>query len=174
MATIFLSYRRTDGPQACRVHDWLVQRFGNDAVFLDVNAIPFAVSFPEFIKENIVASKVLIVLIGADWLKKIAQPEDPVRLEIETAIVNKIPILPLLIGNTAMPIVEDLPKSIATIAYQNALTVGMLHDFDTHMRSLVPKIESILGSLSTQSLATSDPEVVRTVCDGIIAFLRNR
>src|SRR5215831_13785015 len=119
MPIVFLSYRRTDGPQACRVHDWLGQRFGIDAVFMDVSAIPFAVSFPEFIKDSIAASKVVIVLIGADWQKKIAQPDDPVRMEVETALAHKIPILPVLIGNTPMPIPEELPKSIASIAYQN-------------------------------------------------------
>ncbi|MCB0112132.1 MAG: toll/interleukin-1 receptor domain-containing protein [Caldilineaceae bacterium] len=53
MATIFLSYRRTDGPQASRIYDWLAQRFGYDAVFMDVTAIPFAVSFTEFIQQAI-------------------------------------------------------------------------------------------------------------------------
>jgi hypothetical protein len=43
MPAIFLSYRRTDSPQACRVFDWLVRRFGKDAVFMDVAAIPLAV-----------------------------------------------------------------------------------------------------------------------------------
>ena len=51
MATFFLSYRRTDSPQACRVYDWLAGRFGEDALFMDVEAIPAAVSFPAYIKE---------------------------------------------------------------------------------------------------------------------------
>jgi len=56
VATIFLSYRRTDSPQACRVHDWLAQRFGLDALFMDVQAIPVAVSFPEYIRQAIESS----------------------------------------------------------------------------------------------------------------------
>jgi hypothetical protein len=174
MATIFLSYRRTDGPQACRVHDWLGQRFGNDSVFMDVAAIPVAVSFPDFIRQAIANSKILIALIGAQWLMKIHQADDPVRIEIETAIANHIPVLPVLIGNTPMPDVEELPTSISTIASQNAVTVGVLHDFNTHMQSLLPKIESILGALAAQSAATSDPYVIQRACDGIIRYLEEK
>lgn len=174
MAMIFLSYRRSDGPQACRVHDWLAQRFGNDAVFMDVSAIPFAVSFPEFIKENIAGSKVVIALIGTDWSKRMAQAEDPVLMEIETALAHKVPVLPVLIGSTPMPIADDLPKSIAMISYQNALTVGLLQDFDTHMRTLVPKIELILGRLSTEGTVTANADVIRLVCDALIEMLRTR
>jgi hypothetical protein len=173
MASIFLSYRRTDSPQACRVHDWLVQRFGHDAVFMDVAAIPFAVSFPDFIRQAIASSKVLVTLIGTGWLARIHEAGDPVRTELETAIAGRIPILPLLIGNAAMPTAEELPPSLSPIAYQNASTIGVLHDFDSHMRSLLPKIESILGALAVQSAATSAPEVIRHACDGIIRFLRD-
>ena len=90
MAAIFLSYRRTDGPQACRIHDWLSQRFGGDAVFMDVAAIPFAVSFSDFIREAIEESKVMIALIGSGWQDRINEPDDPVRMEIEVAISNRM------------------------------------------------------------------------------------
>jgi len=173
MATIFLSYRRTDSPQACRVYDWLVQRFGHDAVFMDVAAIPVAVSFPDFIRQSIADSKILIALIGAEWQKKIHDADDPVRAEIEAALANHITVLPVLIGNTPMPDAEKLPASIASIASQNAVTVGVSHDFHTHMQSLLPKVESILGALAIQSAAVSDPDVVSHACEGIIYFLRH-
>lgn len=171
MATLFLSYRRTDSPQACRVYDWLVQRFGKDAVFMDVAGIPVAVNFPDFLRQTITSSKVLIALIGADWLNKIHQADDPVRNEIEAAIAGKIQVLPVLIGNTPMPNAEELPASLSSIAGQNAVTVGVLHDFHTHMQSLLPKIESILGALAMQSVVTADAEVVSRACGGIIRYL---
>lgn len=174
MPTIFLSYRRTDGPQACRIYNWLAQRFGNDEVFMDVNAIPFAESFPDFIRDAIGRSKVMVTLIGADWLKKLAQPDDPVRMEIETAVERKIPLLPVTIGSTPMPPAESLPPSIASLANQNALPVGVLMDFDTHMRSILPKIESIIGRLTAETRTTENPEMIRLTCEGIISFLRER
>jgi hypothetical protein len=171
MASIFLSYRRTDSPQACRVHDWLALRFGADAVFMDVSAIPFAVNFQDFIRSAIQASRVMIVLIGSEWHARIHQPDDPVRMEVETALAANVPVLPVLIGSTRMPDSEQLPASIAAIADQNAAFVGVLNDFDTHMRVLLPKIESILGRLAVRSVVTTDPHVVLETCAGIVRFL---
>jgi len=171
---IFLSYRRTDGPQACRVCDWLVGRFGADAVFMDVTAIPFAVSFSDFIREAIEESSILIALIGADWHSRINEADDPVRMEIETALANKVPVLPVLIGNTTMPGPDELPESIASIAMQNAIAVGVLHDFHSHMQLLLPKIESILGAMAGESTTAADPQIVRLACSGIVQFLIDR
>ena len=172
MTTIFLSYRRTYSPQACRVYDWLGQRFGYDSIFMDVAAIPFAVRFPEFIRQAIVKSRVLIALIGDQWEARIHDPDDPVRMEIETAIANQIPVLPVLIGDTPMPNVDQLPTSISTIAYQNSATVGVLLDFHSHMQLLLPKIESILGALAATGIRHSDPALIRHASYGIIDYLR--
>src|SRR5688572_2188701 len=172
MSAIFLSYRRTDGPQACRVHDWLALRFGQDAVFMDVSAIPFAVSFPEFIGSAITASRILIALIGRDWHSRMQEPDDPVRMELETAVAAGVRVLPVLIGTTPMPGPEDLPASLASLATQNAAVVGVLHDFDTHMRALLPKIESMLGGPAAGSIVTREPRALDIVCNGIVFFLQ--
>ena len=172
MAIIFLSYRRTDSPQACRVYDWLVQRFGHDAVFMDVSNIPFAVSFTDYIKQEISNSKVLIALIGAGWQTKIREADDPVRMELETAVASQIPVLPVLVGNTPMPNPEELPQILANIARQNAETVGISHDFHTHMQMLLPKIEAILGALARENVVTSDPDVINIGCAAVIRYLK--
>ena len=70
--------------------------FGNDSIFMDVAAILFAVSFPDFIVKAIGNSKVLIALIDAQWLTKTHQADDLVRMEIEVAIAKHIPVLPVL------------------------------------------------------------------------------
>ena len=171
MATIFLSYRRTDSPQACRVYEWLAQRFGYDSVFMDVAAIPIAVGFPDFIRQAIGGSSVLIALIGKDWLDGMDAADDPVRMEIESALESRVLVLPVLIGNTPMPDPVRLPASIATVAAQNATAVGVSHDFHTHMQSLLPKIESILGALAKQSAALSDPRSILYACDGVTRYL---
>jgi hypothetical protein len=173
MAIIFLSYRRTDGAQACRVREWLTRRLGADAVFMDVENIPFAVSFPEYIKAEIESAKLVLALVGANWAERISRLGDQVRPEIEIALATGVPVLPVLIGNTPMPNPDQLPESIAVIARQNAPTVGILNDFDTHMRALMPKIEAILGSLASDSVATSNPEILNRASEGITSFLRD-
>jgi hypothetical protein len=95
-------------------------------------------------------------------------------MEIEAAIANQIPLLPILIGNTPMPDVDELPASISAIASQNAVTVGVLLDFHSHMQLLLPKIESILGGLAATSIGHSDPELIRRACEGIIEWLKKK
>lgn len=172
MATIFLSYRRTDGAQASRMHDWLTSRFGEDAVFMDVDDIPFAVSFTDFIKEAIENSRVLLALIGPEWTEKMAEETDPVRRELEWALSSEIPVLPVLIGTTPMPSPEQLPDTLSHLSYQNALTVDILQGFHAHMRALLVKVERILGELALTTAATSSPTVIRDVCAGVMEFLR--
>ncbi len=143
-------------------------------IFMDVRTIPFAADFPEYIREEMCSCKVLLLLIGIDWEARLGGENDPVRMEIEAAISANIPVLPLLIGNTPMPDLSQYPPSIAAIASQNAFNVGMLHDFDTHMRALIPMIESILGVLASDHVVTSDPNVIAEACEGIVLFLRDR
>jgi len=95
-------------------------------------------------------------------------------MEIETAIANQIPMLPLLIGNTPMPNADELPASISAIASQNATTVGVLLDFHSHMQLLLPKIESILGALASTSIVQSDPCLIHRACSGIINYLKKK
>ena len=174
MSTIFISYRRTDSPQACRVYDWLVRRFGHDAVFMDVAAIPVAVDFQEYIGQAIGDSRIMIALIGAQWFAKIQDDNDPVRLEIESALSNQVPVLPVLIGTTPMPSPDQLPASISNIVRQNAPAVGVSLDFDSHMQALLPKIESILSALAIESVVVSDPHVVSKVCAEVTRYLRTK
>jgi hypothetical protein len=138
---------------------------------MDVAAIPFAVSFPDFIREAIGSSHVLVALVGAAWLDGMDQADDPVRLEIEAALESHVQVLPVLIGTTPMPDAERLPASIAGIAAQNAAVVGVTHDLHAHMQSLLPRLESILGALALPSTVVADPEVIRHTCDGITRFL---
>ena len=171
MATIFLSYRRTDGAQASRVHQWLTSRFGEDAVFMDVNDIPFAVDFPDFVREAIAGSRVVLALIGRGWSDGMTEEADPVRMELELAFANEIPILPVLIGTTPMPNPEELPESITPLSSQNALTVDVLQGFDAHMRGLLGELERLLGELVPTSTATNSPTVVRDVCNLLMDYL---
>ena len=49
--------------------------------------------FAEHIREQIAASKLVLAVIGGSWLERIGQEGDPVRMEIETALGQKIPVL---------------------------------------------------------------------------------
>jgi hypothetical protein len=174
MSTIFLSYRRSDSPQACRVYDWLTRRFGKDDIFMDVAAIPVAVDYADYIRQRIAESEIMIVLIGSGWLDRIQAAGDPVRTEVEAAIDNRVPLMPLLIGNTPMPAPEALPPTVAAVAMQNAVTIGESHDFYTHMQLLLPKLESILRAASSHHPVMANPDVIYHACQAIVAFLKEQ
>ena len=60
---------------------------------MDIDSIPAGVDFEQHIREEIKICDVVLVLIGDDWLsatddggnRRIDDPDDFVRLEIETA-----------------------------------------------------------------------------------------
>lgn len=172
MALIFLSYRRTDSPQACRVYDWLVRQFGEDAVFMDVESIRVAEDFPERIRKSICRSKTLIALIGTRWLERINDPNDWVRQEVETAVFEKVPVVPVLIGDTPMPGPQDLPESISLIAHKNAFSVGVSRDFAHDMQSLIPELERILRALAKEGPSKFGKRVIERVCFKMMETLK--
>src|SRR5947207_13552718 len=101
---IAISYRREDSlPVAGRLYDRLQQEFGKGRVFMDFDSIPYGVDFRDHIKQMIDDAQVLIALIGPAWAgkgeglsRRIDDPADFIRLEIEYAFQRKIPVIPVL------------------------------------------------------------------------------
>ena len=92
MSAIFISYRREDSQFATdRIYEHLTRHFDRKAVFKDVDNIPYGVNFRTHIAEAVAGSKVLLVVIGPDWLetrtkaggRRLDDPDDFVRIEIE-------------------------------------------------------------------------------------------
>jgi hypothetical protein len=69
VAGIFISYRRQDSADVTgRIHEHLAARYGKDAVFVDVDSIPFGESFSEYIQQKLTERLVCLVMIGSRWL----------------------------------------------------------------------------------------------------------
>src|SRR6188472_2103310 len=128
MAKMLLAYRRLDSAGITgRIFDRLVSRYGTDSVFMDVDNIPLGIDFREHIKETLVASDVLLAIVGPRWLarredgqSRIKQPTDPVRIEIETALQARVPVIPVLVDGAPMPDPTDLPDTLERFCYLNA------------------------------------------------------
>lgn len=152
---VFISYRRDDAADATgRLHDHLEARFGKDNVFRDIDAMPIGVNFREHIDLSVAQCDVLLVVIGVSWinikgkgakstLRRVDDPRDYVRIEIESALNRKIPVVPVLVGKAEMPSDEDLPESIRELASINAAELRDGRDYRTHMDRLVKFLESI-------------------------------
>jgi len=130
MVNIFISYRRDDSAgYAGRLADSLEALVGSGSLFRDVEDINPGDDFVKAIEQNLHRATVLLIVIGQNWLTakddqgllRLQKPKDFVRLEIETALRLGHQIIPVLIDDALMPAPEDLPESIAPIAYRQAL-----------------------------------------------------
>src|SRR5690349_21693579 len=133
---VFISYRRElDAGWAPWLYDKLSDQFGANRIFMDLDSIAAGDDFVEVITRSVASCRVLIALIGKDWTaavdaagrRRLDDPADFVRLEIETALRHGIRVIPLLIGGATMPAPAELPASLAPIAHRQALTLTGTH-----------------------------------------------
>jgi len=148
MPKISLSYRRDDsGGIAGWIYDRLRARFGSDAVFMDIDNVPFGVDFREHIDSAVSQCDVVLAVIGTKWAgetdahRRLDDPRDFVRIELESALHRNLPVIPILIGYARMPTGADLPPSLTRLAFRNAIDVDQGRDFDRHVDRLVRGIE---------------------------------
>jgi TIR domain len=152
---IFVSYRRQESADlAGRLSDRLADRFGEDQVFIDVDTIELGVDFAEEISRAVAACQVLLAVIGPNWLtttdergrRRLDDPDDTVRLEIEAALARGVRVIPILVQGAVMPGRDDLPESLAGLARRNALIIR--HDsFRYDAGRLVAAIEPVLAAV---------------------------
>ena len=121
MSGAFISYRRADRAWVGRLADHLNIRFGQDLVWRDVEDIKPGKKWLDEIREAITGSDVILVVIGPYWLqneqgrRRLDGPNDILLMEIEAAFESNREIIPVLVGNTAMPQREDLPPSLSKL-----------------------------------------------------------
>lgn len=154
VGAIFISYRRTDQAAfAGRLYDRLAARFGNDQVFMDVDSIEPGLDFLEVLEHRLERCVVLIAVIGKDWLpatdavgaRRLDDPNDFVRLEIESALVRDIRLIPILVDGAQMPRRPELPESIALLSRRNAYSMSNAR-FGLDVLELLSTLSSVLES----------------------------
>jgi hypothetical protein len=153
---IFVSYRRQETSHlAGRLADRLADRFGEGQVFIDVDTIEPGVDFAEEIDRAVATCKVLLAVIGPAWLtsadergrRRLDDPDDIVRLEIEAALARGVRVIPILAEGAPMPSREDLPGSLVGLARLNALPIRH-ESFRSDVGRLVTAIERVLATTS--------------------------
>jgi hypothetical protein len=171
MPRIFLSYRREDSEHiAGRLYDRLKARFGRGNVFMDLDTIPFGVDFREHLGQAVARCDVLLAVIGEAWLdvrfengprqgqRRLDDPADFVRIEVESALARNIPVIPVLVGKAAMPAEQELPQgTLRALAFRNAAEVRSGRDFHDHVSRLIRGIEHLGSGQKEQSKAPVNP-----------------
>jgi hypothetical protein len=148
---IVISYRRKDSQSTTRaIYERLEREFGAQAVFMDVK-IPVGIDFRKHINGVLNGSDILLAIVGPKWLGKrifgrprIHDEEDWVRIEIESAIRRRVPIVPVLVDGAAIPSKGQLPATIRDIIYQNAARLDTGRDFSAHMADLIAGIREVI------------------------------
>ncbi len=138
---IFISYRREETAYpAGWLYDRLADRFGGGQVFKDVDSIQLGDDFVEVITSAVGSCDVLLALIGDQWLtitdehgrRRLDDPDDFVRLEIEAALTRNVRVIPILVDGARMPRADELPGSLARLVRLQALELSPARfDFDT-------------------------------------------
>jgi len=145
---IFISYRRADSAAIThRIVEKLVASFGKGSVFIDVEDIPFGTDFRRHIKQILSDCSIALVIIGQRWrgnpsddLSRIADENDPVRVEIQTALQNGVTVIPVLVDNAAMPQPSELPEEIRAFSYLNAAMVDVGRNFQVDIDRVIASI----------------------------------
>ena len=149
---IFVSYRRDDSAgHAGRLKDRLRARFGDEQIFMDVDHIRPGEDFITVIETALASCEILIAVIGRQWpsigedsLRRLDDPEDPVRLEIATALSRDIPVIPVLVHRATMPKPKDLPEDLAKLSRRNAMELSDLSWHDD-VDKLISRMERVLA-----------------------------
>lgn len=126
---IFVSYRRDDSKHAAgRLVDRLHAEFGPEQLFMDVDSIELGLDFLQVINERVAACDVMLVIMGPNWVgaadgagnRRLDNPNDFVRLEVEAALARDIRVIPVLVDGAQPPKAEDMPDSLAPLANRQA------------------------------------------------------
>jgi pterin-4a-carbinolamine dehydratase len=158
---IFVSYRREDSSDAAgRLKETIRHRFGEDFVFMDTSAIGPGDKWAARLQAALEASRVVLAVIGPGWLRasddwgsrRIDEPDDWVRKELDFALANDKVIVPVMIGGAVIPPSDKLPPSLVKLFDSNVLEVRSAYwDHD---------LEMLYGQLKRH---TSHPESAQDV-----------
>jgi carbon monoxide dehydrogenase subunit G len=138
-AGIFISYRREDAAYpAGWLYERLANHFGHGQVFKDVDTIQLGDDFVEKITEAVTACDVLLAVIGSRWLtvtdgkgrRRLDDPSDFVRIEIEAALERGVRVIPVLVEGATMPNPAELPTGLEKLTRRQALVLNP-ERFDT-------------------------------------------
>jgi hypothetical protein len=143
---LFISYRHQDsGETVGRIHDHLRQAFLEKNLFRDVDRQAAGEDYRMVIGRALERADVLLAMIGTRWLaltdregrRRLDDPEDMVRIELETAFERHLRVIPVLLEGASMPTAVDVPLSLQPLCYRTAVPVRPDPDFKMDLERLL-------------------------------------
>ena len=152
MARPYINYRRGDEPGFTQaLFARLEQAFSSEQLFMDVDNIPPGEDFVRMLDTQVEQCDALLAVIGKGWLnatdenenRRLDDPNDFVRIEIESALKQGKRVIPILVNDARMPRPDDLPESLRPLTRRNA--VRLTHErFRADALSLVKALQRSL------------------------------
>ena len=167
---VFISYRREDSAfPAGWLYDLLCAHLGSDYIFKDVDSIDPGDDFVRVIGDAVGSCQVLLALIGDRWLditdrtghRRLDDPEDFVRLEIEAALRRDVRVIPILVGRAPLPRSEQLPHSLRGLIRRQAIERSP-NRFEPDVARLVRTIDKTLAAIDNKGSADAPAPVDQT------------
>jgi|GEM_PF-2153106 len=170
--SIFISYRREDNSSAVSSFlQRLQDKFGKNVVFADNDSISPGELWPDKIRKALEQAKIVLVIIGNNWLCKEKDNPDKIRLcsegdwvrkEVETAQELKKIIIPVLADISEMPDHEGLPESIRILRNSQFSRIK----FQPGDEKVV---EAFLDLLSIKLKELDSPDEIRSNLQNVLA-----
>ena len=144
---VFITYRRKDsGAYTGRIFDRLNVAFP-DLIFMDTNDIQVSEDFHTKIEQKIVASSIVVVVIGKKWISSFHEysntSDDFVAIELKSALEQHKKIVPVLLDGAAMPDEDTLPIELRSLARKNAIEIGHTR-FERDIKELIRTLSFLL------------------------------
>jgi hypothetical protein len=150
--SIFISYRRADSEHVVgRLYEHLTDKLGEKAVFKDIDKIAAGRDFRREIEAALEACRVFICVIGKAWpgpsdggTRRIDDPGDFVRVEVETALKRGLSIIPVLVGGLDRLPSDFFSDRLSELAYRQGLRLRPDPDFRGDVEHLMASIAAHL------------------------------
>lgn len=147
MRKLFVSYRRDDTADFVdQFVDSLEACLPGYEIFRDIGGIKVAEDWVDKLRDQIDRSGMVLLLIGAKWMqagrdgrRRIDDPRDILRREIEWAHERGVTVTPVLVGSAPMPKEAELPASIRFVHRQQAQRIRD-ESFDVDVDALAARL----------------------------------
>lgn len=163
---IFINYRRGDEPGFTQaLLGRLEHSFPAEQLFIDVDNIPPGEDFVHVLESQVAQCDTLLAVIGKGWLlatnelgsRRLDDPNDFVRIEIESALKQGKRVIPVLVNEARMPRPDQLPEALRPLARRNA--VRLTHErFRADLQGLVKALQREL-----EEVAALRPDIIGAV-----------
>ncbi len=134
---------------------------------MDVAGIEAGVDFVEVINQAIDSCDVLLAVIGREWVtcsdglkRRIDNPNDFIRLELEMALKRNVPIIPVLVEGAQIPSITELPNDLKALVYHQS--------FELRDNFWESDIRRLIDQLGCVNLEISQPPHIPVASKGWI------